>query len=267
MNNRIVDYMRLFWRQVQRKPLSWMKSKEKFITRTPGYFSVPRDQKWRVSRSPRSVSLCLYLVVKQLSLSLSPPCLFPWNLFSRWSQYTYDSQMSLAVHSAPSQTSTPGESTCAKLPPQTWSFTQYVFFFNWTPTKCWDEQGELIIPLCFYLYFQLRAWEPCFPWMFPRVLAFISPISSPKLYRYKVQSILPSNSGCTLSAHTLVWSHDSVSSVWLYRSLSWNLLLLCFCRAEMWTETRQWRGSERYSWLRVFSTWPFCCGPQNLRGM
>ena len=58
----------------------------------------------------------------------------------------------------------------------------YSIFFYWTPTKCWDEQSELTIPLCFPMYFQLRVWEPCFPWMFPRVLAFISPISLPKLY-------------------------------------------------------------------------------------
>ena len=132
---------------------------------------------------------------------------------------------------------------------------------------CWDEKGKLTVLLCFLLYFQLRAWEPCFPWVFPRVLAFISPISSPKLYIHNIQSILPGNNGCTFSAHTLVWPHDSVSSVWLHHSLSWNLLLLCFCRAEMGTETRQWRGSERYNWLLVFTTWPFCCGPQNLRGI
>ena len=49
--------------------------------------------------------------------------------------------------------------------------------------------------------------------------------------------------------------------------LSWNLLLLCFCRAEAGAAAGRWRGSERYSWLRVFTPWPFCCGPQNLREM
>ena len=53
----------------------------------------------------------------------------------------------------------------------------------------------------------------------------------------------------------------------MLKQIPLNLLLLCFCRAEMQTETRQCRGSERYSWLRVFTTWPFCCGPQNLREM
>ena len=178
MNSRIVDYMRLFLCWVQRNQLKLDEVQREIHHKDPRVFLGTQRPGVKSLKTQGSVSLCLCIGVKHLSLLLNPPCLSPWNLFSPWLQYTCDSQMSLAVHSAPSQTSAPGESTCANLHPPL-KLTQC--FFYWIPIMCCYEQGELTILLCFHLYFQLRAWEPCFPWVFswvfPRVSALISPHS------------------------------------------------------------------------------------------
>ena len=147
-----------------------MKPKEELITRIPGYLTGPKGQKWRVPRNPRK---CLALPVPWLQAALFfPQPSLPLSLGIlplSWPQYTYDSQMSFIVHSAPSWTSAPRESTCAKLnspvPLLTWSFIQYIFFY-WAPTMCWDEL--LKFPLLLLCISNLEHGnQSCEPWFPP----------------------------------------------------------------------------------------------------
>ena len=66
--------------------------------------------------------------------------------------------------------------------------------FYWIPIMCCCEQGELAILLCFHLYFQLRAWEPCFPWVFPWVFPRVSALISPHSHALNPKTSSPINS-------------------------------------------------------------------------
>ena len=177
MNSRTVDYMRLFWFWVQRNHLELDEVQREIHHKDPRVFVGTQRPGVKSLNTQGSVSLCLCVGVKHLSLLLNPPCLSPWNLFSPWLQYTCDSQTSLAVHSAPSQTSAPGESTCANLPPPPnllMFFIEYLLcvvvskvslqFYSAFICISNLEHENLVFLECF-----LECFQECLPW-FPPIL-------------------------------------------------------------------------------------------------